>query len=300
MAKGNQSHNEHIVVLCDRGLMDGSAYVTSEEWNALLNDLGDLTTVQIRDNRYDAILHLATAADGAPEFYTTMVDGQARYETAEQAVEKCHKIRTAYFGHHKYSLISNSGQSFKEKINQAVQEVMQVIGYSAGTFFHKKYLLQKYEKNDATAIPIKLSSIDSNFVEEIYVCETFISYGTGLDKSSASVEKQGHKNAFQYVLKTSQMVNKQQIEKKRNISAMEYIKFKQQKKQGTKTLKYKRLVIVDNGLYIKVDYYDTVDGQPMLGIVQLKNGVSEVELPSYIKAVKEVSDNSKYKTKNMA
>jgi hypothetical protein len=83
MAKGNQSQNEHIVVLCDRGLMDGSAYVTSEEWNALLNDLGDLTTVQIRDNRYDAILHLATAADGAPEFYTTMVDGQARYETAE-------------------------------------------------------------------------------------------------------------------------------------------------------------------------------------------------------------------------
>ena len=75
MAKGTQKENENIVVLCDRGLMDGSAYVTLEEWNALLNDLGGLSTVQIRDNRYDAILHLATAADGAPNFYQTMIDG---------------------------------------------------------------------------------------------------------------------------------------------------------------------------------------------------------------------------------
>ena len=110
---GASSENSNIVVLCDRGLMDGSAYVSTEEWNALLNDLGDLTTVQIRDNRYDAIIHLVTAADGAPEFYQTMVDGQARYETPEQAVEKCQRIRTAYFGHHKYSLIANVGQTFK-------------------------------------------------------------------------------------------------------------------------------------------------------------------------------------------
>ena len=107
---------------------------------------------------------------------------------------------------------------------------MQVIGLSAGTYFHKKFLIKKYEKEDKSAIPINLSNIDSNFLEEIYISETFIKYGAEDDKSSASVEKSGHKNAFKYVLKTTKHVNNQRIEKKRNISAVEFIKYKTQKK----------------------------------------------------------------------
>lgn len=57
-----------VVVLIDRGLMDGSAYVSKSQWQALMDDMG-VSTVQIRDNRYDAIIHMVTAADGASEFY---------------------------------------------------------------------------------------------------------------------------------------------------------------------------------------------------------------------------------------
>lgn len=38
----------------------------------------NMTTVMLRDNRYDAVLHLVTAADGAEEFYGKI---EARYET---------------------------------------------------------------------------------------------------------------------------------------------------------------------------------------------------------------------------
>lgn len=50
--------------------MDGSAYVSRGQWQALQDDLG-VTTAQLRDNRYDAVIHMVTAADGAEEFYAT-------------------------------------------------------------------------------------------------------------------------------------------------------------------------------------------------------------------------------------
>jgi hypothetical protein len=53
-----------VVILIDRGLLDGSAYVSQNNWQALLDDLG-CNVVMLRDNRYDAVLHLVTAADGA-------------------------------------------------------------------------------------------------------------------------------------------------------------------------------------------------------------------------------------------
>lgn len=56
------------VVVCDRGVLDGSAYTTQKLWHAILDETG-WTTVQLRDKRYDAIIHLVTAAKGAEEFY---------------------------------------------------------------------------------------------------------------------------------------------------------------------------------------------------------------------------------------
>lgn len=73
-----------VVILMDRGLMDGSAYVSRSQWQALMDDLG-VSTVQIRDNRYDAVIHLMTAACGAESFYETEIDGQPRYEDLDQA-----------------------------------------------------------------------------------------------------------------------------------------------------------------------------------------------------------------------
>jgi hypothetical protein len=67
------------VILIDRGLMDGSAYVDKTQWKGLLDEMG-VTNVQLRDHRYDAVLHLVTAADGAERFYDSATN-EARYET---------------------------------------------------------------------------------------------------------------------------------------------------------------------------------------------------------------------------
>jgi hypothetical protein len=56
--------NNKVVLLIDRGLMDGSAFISEEKWGELLVDMN--TNVQeIRDDRYDAVIHMVTAAEGA-------------------------------------------------------------------------------------------------------------------------------------------------------------------------------------------------------------------------------------------
>jgi hypothetical protein len=92
------------VILCDRGLMDGSAYVTEEMWLAVMDEVG-LNQIQLRDKRYDGIIHMVTAADGAPEFYNK--SNEARYEDIKSAIDVDHRLRHAYFGHSRFYIVDN-------------------------------------------------------------------------------------------------------------------------------------------------------------------------------------------------
>jgi hypothetical protein len=68
------------VVLCDRGTVDPAAYVSHEEFQAILDEEG-WSWVTLRDRRYDRVLFLSSAANGAEEFYT-LANNQARHETS--------------------------------------------------------------------------------------------------------------------------------------------------------------------------------------------------------------------------
>ena len=68
------------VVLIDRGLFDGSAYVPSEVWQEIVDEQG-WAGINFIEKRYDAIVHMVTAADGAAEFYN--FDNATRFENVE-------------------------------------------------------------------------------------------------------------------------------------------------------------------------------------------------------------------------
>lgn len=69
------------VILCDRGVYDNSAYIEEDSWQAVLDEQA-WTQVELRDKRYDGVIHLVSAADGAEKYYT-LEGNAARYETAE-------------------------------------------------------------------------------------------------------------------------------------------------------------------------------------------------------------------------
>ena len=49
--------------------MDGKAYCDTGLWTAVLDELG-ANDIQLREKRYDAVIHMVTAADGAPKHYS--------------------------------------------------------------------------------------------------------------------------------------------------------------------------------------------------------------------------------------
>jgi len=178
-----------VVILIDRGLLDGSAYVSQNNWQALLDDLG-CNVVMLRDNRYDAVLHLVTAADGAQQFYASL-SNEARYESVAEAVEKDKRLREAYFGHRNWNLIDNNVEDFNTKISKAKETVQRFLGHKAGQSFYRKFLLKKADnRNLRTSIPIEFAAGQS--YEESQVYETFIRFASNEGKViESSIEKKG-------------------------------------------------------------------------------------------------------------
>ena len=70
-----------VLIVCDRGAMDISAYIRPEEWLEITQMAG--TDSDRLRQRYDAVLHLVSAADGAEEYYTTATNA-TRYEKADE------------------------------------------------------------------------------------------------------------------------------------------------------------------------------------------------------------------------
>ena len=61
--------DRNTLVICDRGAMDASAFISREQWEHILHRNG-LDEVEIRDNRYNQVIHMVSAAKGAEQFYS--------------------------------------------------------------------------------------------------------------------------------------------------------------------------------------------------------------------------------------
>lgn len=119
--------DKKVVILCDRGVMDGMAYTDDNVWQALLDETG-WSTIQLRDRRYEAVIHMVTSADGAVKFYTSE-NNEARYETVDQAKDLDKKLINAWVGHPQFSIIDNVESSgFQNKIKRCNDAVFKVIG----------------------------------------------------------------------------------------------------------------------------------------------------------------------------
>jgi len=64
-----EASERNCLVICDRGSMDASAFVTKKEWEEILSR-NQCDEVDIRDNRYHQIVHMVTAAKGAEQYYS--------------------------------------------------------------------------------------------------------------------------------------------------------------------------------------------------------------------------------------
>lgn len=107
------------VILIDRGLLDGNAYIDNILFTEIANSNG-LSAEQIM-SRYDAVFHLSSAAVGAEEFYT-LNNNSARTENTQEAKYLDMKISEIWGTHPKYFLIKSTTE-FEDKIKNLTKAI---------------------------------------------------------------------------------------------------------------------------------------------------------------------------------
>eukprot|EP01063_Lacrimia_lanifica_P016251 TRINITY_DN22853_c0_g1_i1.p1 TRINITY_DN22853_c0_g1~~TRINITY_DN22853_c0_g1_i1.p1 ORF type:complete len:652 (+),score=261.71 TRINITY_DN22853_c0_g1_i1:106-2061(+) len=144
------------VVLCDRGSMDGRAFCNEKLWDRILGS-GGWTTEELRDQRYDLVLHLVTAADGAPEYYGDETNA-CRTETPEQAIEQDLKLQGCWTGFPHLKIIDNS-TNFAEKMQRCLRPILELVGVDRRPGSLKKYLLASPLAKEDVDIPTTQSNL---------------------------------------------------------------------------------------------------------------------------------------------
>ena len=90
--------------------------------------------------RYDAVLHLVSAADGAEQFYTTATNAE-RTEGLELARELDKKVISAWSEHPRLRVINNH-ENFDTKINRVLQEISNVLEIPQQVIEERKYIVR--------------------------------------------------------------------------------------------------------------------------------------------------------------
>mmetsp|Transcript_21164 Transcript_21164/g.34920 ORF Transcript_21164/g.34920 Transcript_21164/m.34920 type:complete len:298 (+) Transcript_21164:112-1005(+) len=118
------------IVIFDRGTLDVKGYVDAAMWKTLLD--AHRMSEEHMLQRYDGVLHLVTAADGALDFYKRgrVADDSGhpvyRSETPEEAILLDGKMQAAWKSHARHVIIRNGG-SFSVKLDETYRAMLSIV-----------------------------------------------------------------------------------------------------------------------------------------------------------------------------
>lgn len=269
------------VIVCDRGAMDISAYMQPDVWENITHDVGT-TTEELREYRYDAVLHLVSAADGAEKFYTT-ANNQQRHEGLEQARMLDKKIIDAWTGHPHLRVINNH-ENFDNKLNRVIKEISSVLGLPQPVEHERKYIVELTgEVRD---------SIDSDIIQ------TYLSADPGVE---ARLRCRHWNGQNVYVLTNRRLTsNHEQIETERQITNSVYESLLQQADPYRQTIRKHRSSFIWKGQYFELDTF--VNPHPGLMILETKGVVAneQVNFPPFIRVLRDITGDTEYFNYTMA
>jgi thymidylate kinase/CYTH domain-containing protein len=269
---------ERCVVLCDRGAMDVKAYMDEAVWQAMVDEQG-LNTVSLRDSRYDCVVHLVTAADGAERFYTTQ-NNATRTESPEHARVLDARIKENWIGHSRFHVIDNSSD-FQTKMDRAVTAICEFVGEKTpGDLKKRKFLVVE--------CPVKIPVEAQEFsVEHDY-----------LAASSPNVQmrlrRRGQFGTFTYTLTTrfSQEDGRKPLELRKLLSGREYVNLKRQKDPEHHTVVKTRWSFLYKDRYFALDLFHG----PKNGLMMLEAYLSSNDntLPDFLRVEREVTRDPEF------
>jgi len=283
---------EKRVVICNRSIMDAAAYMTEEEFKALLEDCG-IPLSEARDS-FDAIFHLVTAAKGAERFYTKE-NNPARYESAEEAREADERTLAAWIGHPHLKIIDNS-TGFEQKMKRLLSAVCRVLGIPASIEIERKFLLSR-----PPFIPSIPSKVQKVSIEQVYL----ISAKNPDESIRIRKRSQGDYSVYYKTRKSDaagQGIANVRQETESVIKAMDYLHLKTFQDPRIDIIRKNRYCFVYNNQYFELDEFTEPKHLRSLWLleIELTEENDRLELPPFIQIEREVTNERAYTNYELA
>ena len=265
-----------VLIISDRGTMDISNYIERTMWQALLDELG-LSEIKLRDARYDAVIHMVTAAQGAEEFYT-LENNASRHETVEEARDLDARILKAWTGHPHLHIVENN-VDFQEKIRHVLHAIHETLGDDPATFtdIRRRFLVQVRGE-----IPFGVET------------DLYQAYIDMEDGSSVRIRKRGLRGNYVYFMTRKSPIESQSIITERQIGPDEYISYLNSIPSPDEVLVHKlRRNFVWAKQYFEVD--DFIEPKRDYQVLEISCAPDqEVKFPPFIEVIKEVTGDPVY------
>jgi CYTH domain-containing protein len=276
--------DEKILIVCDRGIPDGKAYLNDADYKRMMGML-HTDEVTMRD-KYDAVFSLVTAANGAEEFYT-LANNSARTETAEQAREKDNAIISAWTGHPHFRVIDNS-TDFHGKMMRLISEISSFLGEPEPYEIERKFLIQYPDMS-------KLENMPN--CKRIEIMQTYLNAPEG---DEVRVRQRGADGHFVYIKTTKRRVsNVKRLEIEKRISQDEYLRLLMDADITKHSIRKTRYCLTWNNQYFEIDVYP-FDKKHAIVEIELTSEDDTIEFPDFLRVICEVTNNDAYKNASLA
>ena len=259
--------------------------MTKDMWEDITRAVGT-STAELRE-RYDAVLHLVSAADGAEQFYTTSNNASRNEPADEKGLQIARmldkKVIGAWAGHSHLRVINNH-EDFEAKIKRVLREISNVLALPSQIEEERKYIVRLIGD-----------------IPECTTSEITQTYLVADPDSEVRLRKRVWNNGKPvYLLNSKKKVSEhEQIETEQQVNSNLYITMMQQADPYRRTIEKTRRSFIWKGQFFELDTYKVPEG---LMILETKGVTAneEVKIPPFLEAVEDITGRKEYYNYNLA
>lgn len=278
---------EPVLIVYDRGQMDVAAYVSDEEFQAMLSEHG-LTLTDVRDS-YDAVIHLHSAAVGAPEHYTTANNPARREQDVEMAARADERTLKAWLGH-PHLWVVKSREDFDAKRAEVARIALHTLGMPAPVEIERKFLLAS-EPDPAHPVLAEAVAIE---IEQHYLRAP-----EGVELRVRRRSQAGQETYYRTEKRRGDGIEREEHEA--IITPTEYLRLLAERDPGRRPLRKTRYCFIHAGHQFELDRIERPGRRPLwLLEVELLDSGAELVLPDFLEIEREVSDDPTYSSASLS
>ena len=275
-----KSVKQPVLIVCDRGTMDISAYMNPVLWNQIISD-AKMNNEMLR-SRYDAVLHLVSAADGAEQFYTIATNNK-RTEGIELARILDKKVIQAW-SEHPHLRVINNHEDFETKLERVLQEISDVLEIPRQAVEERKYIIRLKDN-----------------IPEAIVSEITQTYLTSEPYSEVRLRRRILNGLTVNVHTTKKILsNNEQVETERQIDNNLYESLLRQADPYRQPIHKMRETFIWKGQFFELDTF--IDPYKGLQILETKGILKHEDIifPPFIEIIEDITGITKYYNYNVA